>query len=94
MLAVISRSDGRPRSALLFAAALATLGGVALTFVAAHRWTLEYNESGRFFDPVSSVVYDDGARLAYTVLAVAFWMVALVCAWLGRRIAGMERDDG
>ena len=48
----------------------------ALSLLAIHRFTLTYNEQGRYFDPSSSMVYDVDARLAYTVLAVFFWLLA------------------
>ena len=45
------------------------------SFVAIHRYTLTYNEEGRYFDAVSSVVYHDGAGFMYAALAVLFWLV-------------------
>jgi len=64
---------------------LSMLFGVASTFVAGvftvvsiYRFSLTYNEQGRYFDPTSSVVYDESARVVYAVLALICWLAAAV----------------
>ena len=50
-----------------------------LSIIAVNRWTMDYGSEGRYFDPGPGIVYDIDGRLVSTVLAVAGWIVLLIC---------------
>jgi len=64
--------------ALLGLSLLTGISGVFFSAIAIQRSMLDYNEEGRYFDPQTSVVYDEDARLAYTFLAVTSWVALTV----------------
>gem|GEM_PF-7097455 len=77
---------------LAFLGVGASFGAVPLTSITLQRFMFTYNDEGRYFDAVSSVVYHDGARFVYAGLALLGWLVVgaslALSAWLwlsGRR---------
>lgn len=46
-----------------------------------YRWSLPYNELGRYFDAEHSVVYDDSALLLYGSLSLLSLALALAVVW-------------
>ena len=48
--------------------------------LAAERTNLPY-ENGRYFDATESVVYDEGAVMAYALLAAIFALVTAAALW-------------
>ena len=67
-------------AALSFCAAALLLGAIAVG-----RLRLPYNEEGRHFDAAQGVVYDEGAAIAYTLLAaLALAAAAAAVLWAVR----------
>jgi hypothetical protein len=64
--------------ALLSLSLLAGTSGAFFSVIAIQRFMLDYNEEGRYFDPQTSVVYDEDARLAYTFIAATNWVAVAV----------------
>jgi len=71
----------------LAAAASAVLAVLTALLIAVtvERARLPY-ENGRFFDPVDSVVYDEGAVPVYGLLALALAVVTAVACWATLRL--------
>ena len=51
-----------------------------------HRYSLEYNDMGSFFDEVSGVVYHDSSVVVYGLLSIFCLIVSFITwYWVSRR---------
>ena len=57
----------------------ASLPALVLSLIAFHRFTLVYNEAGRYVDPEAAVVFDQSAGFLYAGLAILCWLLAGLC---------------
>jgi hypothetical protein len=65
---------------LLASAASVLLAGMLLSEFL-YRWSLPYNELGRYFDVEHAVVYDDSALLLYGSLSLISAALAIAVVW-------------
>ena len=52
-----------------------------------YRWSLPYNDLGRYFDAENAVVYDDSALLLYGSLSLISAALAIAVVWNGPGLA-------
>jgi hypothetical protein len=77
-----------PKAALAAAAALLSgLAAALLTVLALQRHHLPYNSEGRYFDPVSSVVYKQQVVEVLALAATLAWSLTAALGFIWWRLA-------